>query len=293
MPVHRARRGDPGKRYRPPASFSAAMVDKYTWCDVGSSFLPGEITAAFLCAQMERADTITKRADADLEPLPGRACRSGAARTDPLADHPPTLCAQCPYVLCAATRLRRADTLIEHLKQARDTERLLPLCPVAFVRRPGAGWRVPRATARTNRRDVGADRPTSAVARPRAAPGKGHRSDLRVFCVNRSLHNPHTLSVVVPVYRKRRDSGGTPPKAQRCAGRAWGRVRDHIRGRRDGGDDSWSVIRRLVETYPPGTRHPAEPQLRPAQRVALRNPRGEIRVIVTIDDDLANIRRRR
>ena len=41
--------------------FFRGQVDKYTWCDVGSSFLPGEITAAFLCAQMEQADTITKR----------------------------------------------------------------------------------------------------------------------------------------------------------------------------------------------------------------------------------------
>lgn len=41
--------------------FFRGQVDKYTWCDVGSSFLPGEITAAFLCAQMEQADTITER----------------------------------------------------------------------------------------------------------------------------------------------------------------------------------------------------------------------------------------
>lgn len=30
--------------------FFRGQVDKYTWVDVGSSFLPGEITAAFLCA---------------------------------------------------------------------------------------------------------------------------------------------------------------------------------------------------------------------------------------------------
>lgn len=37
------------------------QVDKYTWTDVGSSFLPGEITAAFLWAQMEDAINITKQ----------------------------------------------------------------------------------------------------------------------------------------------------------------------------------------------------------------------------------------
>ncbi len=41
--------------------FFRGQVDKYTWCDIGSSFLPGEITAAFLWAQMEQADDITKR----------------------------------------------------------------------------------------------------------------------------------------------------------------------------------------------------------------------------------------
>lgn len=34
-------------------------VDKYTWREVGSSFLPGELTAAFLWAQLEEAQAIT------------------------------------------------------------------------------------------------------------------------------------------------------------------------------------------------------------------------------------------
>jgi dTDP-4-amino-4,6-dideoxygalactose transaminase len=41
------------------AAFSRGEVDKYTWVDIGSSFLPGEITAAFLWGQLERADAIT------------------------------------------------------------------------------------------------------------------------------------------------------------------------------------------------------------------------------------------
>jgi len=36
-------------------------VDKYTWCDIGSSFLPGEIIAAFLCAQLQDAEKITEQ----------------------------------------------------------------------------------------------------------------------------------------------------------------------------------------------------------------------------------------
>lgn len=41
--------------------FFRGQVDKYTWVDVGSSYLPGEITAAFLSAQMQQAEEITQR----------------------------------------------------------------------------------------------------------------------------------------------------------------------------------------------------------------------------------------
>jgi dTDP-4-amino-4,6-dideoxygalactose transaminase len=41
--------------------FFRGMVDKYTWQEKGSSFLPGELTAAFLWAQLEAANSITKK----------------------------------------------------------------------------------------------------------------------------------------------------------------------------------------------------------------------------------------
>jgi dTDP-4-amino-4,6-dideoxygalactose transaminase len=40
--------------------FFRGEVDKYTWQEAGSSFLPGEIIAAFLWAQLEEADRITQ-----------------------------------------------------------------------------------------------------------------------------------------------------------------------------------------------------------------------------------------
>jgi dTDP-4-amino-4,6-dideoxygalactose transaminase len=43
------------------SQFYRGKVDKYTWCDIGSSFLPGELVAAFLFAQMEEAKSITDR----------------------------------------------------------------------------------------------------------------------------------------------------------------------------------------------------------------------------------------
>lgn len=39
--------------------FSRGEVDKYTWQDIGSSYLPGELIAAFLWAQLEQAERIT------------------------------------------------------------------------------------------------------------------------------------------------------------------------------------------------------------------------------------------
>lgn len=41
--------------------FFRGEVDKYTWQEVGSSFLPGELIAAFLWAQLEEADKITEK----------------------------------------------------------------------------------------------------------------------------------------------------------------------------------------------------------------------------------------
>ena len=40
--------------------FFRGEVDKYTWQEVGSSFLPGELIAAFLWAQLEEAQAITE-----------------------------------------------------------------------------------------------------------------------------------------------------------------------------------------------------------------------------------------
>ena len=43
------------------SQFLRGEVDKYTWQEIGSSFLPGEIVAAFLWAQLEEAESITDR----------------------------------------------------------------------------------------------------------------------------------------------------------------------------------------------------------------------------------------
>ena len=43
------------------SQFFRGEVDKYTWMDIGSSYLPSELVSAFLYAQLERADEITSQ----------------------------------------------------------------------------------------------------------------------------------------------------------------------------------------------------------------------------------------
>ncbi len=43
------------------SSFFRGEINKYSWVDIGSSFLPSDITAAFLLAQLESLDTIQQK----------------------------------------------------------------------------------------------------------------------------------------------------------------------------------------------------------------------------------------
>jgi dTDP-4-amino-4,6-dideoxygalactose transaminase len=43
------------------SQFFRGQIDKYTWVDIGSSYLPGEVVAAFLYAQLQAAQTITNQ----------------------------------------------------------------------------------------------------------------------------------------------------------------------------------------------------------------------------------------
>jgi len=63
--------------------FIRGQIDKYTWVDLGSSFLPGELVAAFLLAQLEQFAAIQndraanwKTYDAALRPFHNRGLRT-------------------------------------------------------------------------------------------------------------------------------------------------------------------------------------------------------------------------
>ncbi len=99
------------------SQFFRGQVDKYTWVDIGSSYLPGEIIAAFLWAQMEEAEDITARRLAiwdryhqALEPLE----RAGRLRR-PIIPDSCTHNAHLYYLLLDSLEQRTA--FIDRLKQ--------------------------------------------------------------------------------------------------------------------------------------------------------------------------------
>jgi dTDP-4-amino-4,6-dideoxygalactose transaminase len=96
--------------------FFRGQVDKYTWVDVGSSFLPSDLLAAFLLAQLEAREQIQARRRAIWEryqaALAGWAAREGVRQ--PLV---PPHCEQSyhMYYLLLPTLASR-QALLAHLK---------------------------------------------------------------------------------------------------------------------------------------------------------------------------------
>lgn len=97
-------------------AFFRGEVDKYSWIDIGSSYLPGELSAAFLYAQLENADKITVQRKAlcagyreRLAPLE----REGLLRLPPVA-HAAEHAGHIFYVLARSEAEREA--LRKHLR---------------------------------------------------------------------------------------------------------------------------------------------------------------------------------
>lgn len=99
------------------SAFFRGEVDKYGWVDIGSSFLPSEIIAAFLYAQLEHLDTIQEKRTkiwqtyyAELKTLETQ----GKLRLPVIPDYA-TNNAHMFYVVCK--NLKERSALIEHLKK--------------------------------------------------------------------------------------------------------------------------------------------------------------------------------
>ena len=101
------------------SQFFRGQVDKYTWVDVGSSFLPSELVGAYLAAQLEHADEVTEWRRAAWRRYRGALAPLARAGRLELPGDPPEgseANAHMFYVLTdsLATRTR----LIEHLRAA-------------------------------------------------------------------------------------------------------------------------------------------------------------------------------
>jgi dTDP-4-amino-4,6-dideoxygalactose transaminase len=111
------------------SKFYRGEVDKYTWVDIGSSYLPSDLLAAFLFAQLEQMDTITRRRTElydryrdGLSPL----CSSGCLK---IPTRPASCTPNCHlfYVLLADERTRNG--LMAYLR-ARDIHALFHYVPL-------------------------------------------------------------------------------------------------------------------------------------------------------------------
>jgi dTDP-4-amino-4,6-dideoxygalactose transaminase len=101
--------------------FFRGQVDKYTWVDVGSSFLPSELVAAFLYAQLEAAERIQAARRAIWHRY-AVALGDWAARQGARLPHVPDDCEQSYhmfYMLMPDGSAR--DALIAHLRAQRIT----------------------------------------------------------------------------------------------------------------------------------------------------------------------------
>ena len=154
--------------------FFRGQVDKYSWVDIGSSYLPSEILAAYLCAQIEARAAIQAKRQRDLEPLRRRAGRlERPARRHPSA-RAGALPAPGPPLLPAAADAGRPPGV--HRASAGAVDRGgVPLSAAAPVR-PGAAARRPPGTVSCHRGRVGS---AGAAAAPlpheRGRPGSGDR----------------------------------------------------------------------------------------------------------------------
>jgi dTDP-4-amino-4,6-dideoxygalactose transaminase len=98
------------------SSFFRGEVDKYGWVDTGSSYLPSDLTAAFLLAQMEACDRIQARRHAIWERYQARLAplaQAGDAEL-PCLPQGSSHNAHMFYLICPSLAVR--DLLIQHLK---------------------------------------------------------------------------------------------------------------------------------------------------------------------------------
>lgn len=95
------------------SKFFRGEIDKYSWVDIGSSFLPSEIVAAFLYAQLEELDNIQNHRKKLWERYDGNL-KGNRFKTPQIPEYA-TNNAHMYYIVC--NNMRERDGLITKLKE--------------------------------------------------------------------------------------------------------------------------------------------------------------------------------
>jgi dTDP-4-amino-4,6-dideoxygalactose transaminase len=98
------------------AAFFRGQTDKYTWVDIGSSYLPSDLLAAFLYAQLEAREAVLAKRERIWSCYFSRL-KDWAATHGVLLPHVPSSCRQSYhmfYLILPSLEIRQA--LIAHLK---------------------------------------------------------------------------------------------------------------------------------------------------------------------------------
>ncbi len=106
------------------SQFFRGQVDKYTWVDIGSSYLPSDLLAAFLLAQLEGRQEIQTKRRRVWEYYWRHLQRPGPGKEGPAARDSRRVRAGLSHVLFDPSLARMPPGLDRALEGARDTERL-------------------------------------------------------------------------------------------------------------------------------------------------------------------------
>jgi len=121
------------------SAFLRGQVDKYTWVDVGSSFLPSDMLAAYLTGQLEHVADITARRGALHARYASRLAPLEAAGHIRLPRTPPHRTPNHHLFYLLTANLAERSALIGHLKEAgiHAVFHYIPLHSAPFARSLG------------------------------------------------------------------------------------------------------------------------------------------------------------
>ena len=100
------------------SQFLRGQVDKYTWVDVGSSYAPSDMLAAFLLGQLENMELITSRRRAIYERYAAALVPLAAARRIGVPFAPPHCATNHHMFYVLTANLEERTALIAHLREA-------------------------------------------------------------------------------------------------------------------------------------------------------------------------------